>query len=83
MRKLRSKPWLQHKAQGDELKILDRRVAEISLDLQSVYGVGSIAGRSAKTASKHLTNLRLAMDVVVGRDCPDVSVEVLNKCYRG
>lgn len=76
MRKIHSKSWEQHNALGDELKKLDRRLTAISLDLQTTYGAGSIA-------AKHFADLRFVLDVVVERDCRDVNVDLLNKCYRG
>lgn len=75
--------FTDHQSLGQQLKVLNKSLMDISIRLQKTYGVTSQVGKLAKKASDDTTNLRSALDDQVGIDCPMQDDLSLNHCYMG
>jgi hypothetical protein len=75
--------WPDHQSLGKQLKAFNKSLMEISIKLQTTYGVTSRVGRLAKKLSQGTAELRSALDEQVSKDCPDQTTSSLNRCYIG
>ncbi len=75
--------WSQHVEKGKELKLMQKNLGDICNLIWSSYNKTSKVSQHAEKAFDSLKNLRLELDEVVGRDCPDKTDHELNQCYIG
>jgi len=81
----RNKPLslTDHQSLGKQLKAINSSLLDLSIKLQTIYGVTSKVGKAAKKASDTTAKLRSALDDQVGNDCPAQDAQCLNRCYFG
>ncbi len=75
--------FAEHQSLGREMKALCQSLIDISVNLQTTYGVTSKVGKLAKKASTDIERLRCALENQAGKDCPTQDPMSFKGLYYG